>query len=153
MSGFNKKSFKETFSNRDKVIIYILSLIVFTTGFIYIDKVIACNCFLNNSSNGNMNNQGSSVTYSASKEITSDEEITDGEYSTNEKDQNAILVSGDITAKLSNITVSKTGDSDGGDATSFYGNNSAILAKDKANLTLSNITVETNATGDNGVFS
>ena len=47
----------------------------------------------------------------------------------------------------------KTGDSTGGDNTSFYGINSAILAKSGANLNLKNIKVTTNATGANGVFS
>lgn len=41
----------------------------------------------------------------------------------------------------------------GGDSTSFYGNNSAVLAKDKATLTLDNLTITTNADGANGVFS
>ena len=54
---------------------------------------------------------------------------------------------------FSNITVDKSGDSDGGDTSNFYGNNSAILAKSGANLTLKNITVTTNASGANGVFS
>lgn len=37
---------------------------------------------------------------------------------------------------FSNITVDKSGDSDGGDTSNFYGNNSAILAKSGANLTI-----------------
>lgn len=40
-----------------------------------------------------------------------------------------------------------------GDNTSFYGMNSAILAKSGANLTLKNITVITSAAGANDVFS
>lgn len=36
---------------------------------------------------------------------------------------------------LADIIADKTGDLDGVDSTSFYGNNSAILAKDGANLT------------------
>ncbi|MBP5656479.1 hypothetical protein J6X15_02760, partial [Candidatus Saccharibacteria bacterium] len=54
---------------------------------------------------------------------------------------------------LSNITVTKTGDSDGGDNTSFYGTNSAIIAKSGANLTIKNATITTDANGANGVFS
>ena len=37
--------------------------------------------------------------------------------------------------------------------TSFYGTNSAILAKDGSTLNLKNIIVKTDATGANGVFS
>lgn len=57
---------------------------------------------------------------------------------------------GENNVSISNITVNKTGDSDGGDNTSFYGINSAILAKGGTNLILSNITVTTDATGANG---
>lgn len=95
----------------------------------------------------------SSASYSSAKEITSDEEITSGEYASSTADENAISVSGNIKAALSNITVTKTGDSDGGDNTSFYGTNSAIIAKSGANLTIKNATITTDANGANGVFS
>lgn len=68
-------------------------------------------------------------------------------------DENVILASGDIFATLKNISVSKTGDSSSGDNTSFYGINSAIIAKSGANLQLENLDIVTNATGANGVFS
>ena len=102
-----------------------------------------------------MNSGGgsSSASYSTVKEITSDEDITSGEFSSSNADENAISVSGDITATLSGITVTKTGDSDGGDNTSFYGTNSAIIAKGGANLTIKNANITTDATGANGVFS
>ena len=107
----------------------------------------------NGGSNNNGGNNSSSATYSAAKEITSDETITSGEYTSSTADENAVSVSGDITATLSGITVTKTGDSDGGDNTSFYGTNSAILAKGGATLTIKNANITTNATGANGVFS
>lgn len=95
----------------------------------------------------------SSASYSSAKEITSDEEITSGEYTSSTADENAISASGNIKTTLSNITVTKTGDSDGGDNTSFYGTNSAIIAKSGANLTIKNATITTDANGANGVFS
>ena len=121
--------------------------------------------FLMVSENNNSNNSGnqgnkvpgmnnnSNTTYSGVKEITKDETITSGDYKSSNADENAILVSGDVTASISNITVEKTGDSDGGDSTSFYGTNSAILAKGGATLTIKNATITTDATGANGVFS
>ena len=98
-------------------------------------------------------NNNSQATYSAAKEITSNEDISEGDYTSSNADENAISVSGNIDVNLSNINVSKTGDSAGGDNTSFYGTNSAILAKDGANLTIKNANITTNATGANGVFS
>ncbi len=102
---------------------------------------------------GGMSENTTSTDYTGVTEITEDTTITEGEYSSETADENAILVDGDIDVSLSNITVTKTGDSDGGDNTSFYGTNSAILAVNGANLTLSNINVTTDATGANGVFS
>lgn len=111
----------------------------------------------NSNINGNnlprMNNTSSVTTYSSVKKITSNENINSGNYNSKTKDENAILVSGNIKSTLSNITVTKTGDSDGGDNTSFYGTNSAIIAKDKATLNIKNAKITTNATGANGVFS
>ncbi len=95
----------------------------------------------------------SSVSYSAVREITSDEDVTGGEFSSINSDENTILATGNIRSTLSDITVTKTGDSDGGDSTSFYGTNSAILSKGGANLTIKNANIITDATGANGVFS
>ena len=96
---------------------------------------------------------GGSASYSAVREIKTDDDVTDEEFSSTNADENAILVFGEIESSLTNITVTKTGDSDGGDSTSFYGTNSAILAKDGATLTIKNANITTDATGANGVFS
>lgn len=108
----------------------------------------------NNSNGGPGGMQGSSsATYSAAKEVTEDATITSGEYTSSTADENAFSASGDIDVTLSNVKVEKTGDSDGGDSTSFYGINSAIIAKNGATLTIKNATITTDATGANGVFS
>ena len=152
MSNFNNMTIKETFVNKDKIIIYILGSIIFTIGLTYLMSFLTT---LNNSNNSNFNpNQdNTNITYSASKEITTSENIDSGKFASSNSDENSILVSGDISVNLENISVSKTGDSDSGDATSFYGTNSGILAKDGANLTIDKATIETDAVGANGVFS
>ena len=155
MSNFNKKTFKETYQDKSKLIISCLMIIVLTGGMTYLTSILK-----NSDSNGPSGMQGgkpdgssTSVTYLSAKEITTSENITEGTYSSNTKDENAISVSGSITSNLSNITVTKTGDSDGGDNTSFYGTNSAIITKDGATVNISNVTISTDATGANGVFS
>ena len=157
MSKFNQKSIKETFSFSDKIIIYGLSIILATGSLTFLDNTITTN-FVNNNENkstlpNSTRNTNSNVTYSGAKEITEDTTIESGEYTSSTKDENAILVNGNIEATLKNITINKTGDSDGGDNTSFYGTNSAILATGGANLTLANLNVTTYATGANGIFS
>jgi hypothetical protein len=154
MSKFNKKTFKETLSNKDKITIMLLSIVIITLGLTLFDMYVVKNFKENNIELPNdMNNSTDSISYSSANEINEDTIISSGDYTSSNEDENAILVNGYINATLSNINVNKTGDSDGGDNTSFYGINSAIIAKDGANLTLKNITVTTNATGANGVFS
>lgn len=155
MSRFNRKNFKETFTTSDKAIIYVLSSILLTIGTFYID-CYAVNKLLstvNNDNNvpGQMAN--TNVSYSAALEITTDKDIAEGKYESTTKDENAILVSGDVDVNIDGVTIEKSGDSDGGDSTSFYGTNSAILAKSGANVTIDNVTINTDATGANGVFS
>lgn len=100
-----------------------------------------------------MGGGSSSASYSAVKEITTDETIESWEFNSSNADENAIMATGEVKVSLAGISVTKTGDSDGGDSTSFYGTNSAILAKGGANLTIKNANITTDATGANGVFS
>lgn len=155
MSKFNKKLFKETYASGDKIIISILSIVILTGGFTFLNITLTNKYFLSSSNINEQpkNESTSSITYSSSKEITDDTTIDGEEFTSSKSDENVILVRADIEAVLSNINVTKTGDSQGGDNTSFYGINSAILAKNGANLILKNVNVETNATGANGVFS
>ena len=60
--------------------------------------------------NGPTGNNTLNVTYESVKEITSDETITEGEYTLASESENVILVIGEQETTLENITVSKTGD-------------------------------------------
>ena len=134
------------------IIIFILVIILAILWYLIINNTNKSLSNKNSNGGPGMNNN-SSATYSAVKEITKDEDITSGEYKSSSADENAISVSGNIKSTLSDITVNKTGDSDGGDNTSFYGTNSAIIAKGGANVTIKNANITTSATGANGVFS
>ena len=137
------------------VAIAVLAVILGVEWFFLISTLSGSNNTQNNSGQSSQmqGGSGSSASYSSAKEITSDEEIASGEFTSATADENAISASGNIKAMLSNITVTKTGDSDGGDNTSFYGTNSAIIAKSGANLTIKNAIITTDANGANGVFS
>ena len=93
------------------------------------------------------------VTYSAGTQLSSDTNQTGGEYTSSASDENAILIDSSAAVALTDPTVTKTGDSDGGDRCSFYGVNAAVLAKDGANVTITGGTITTSANGANGVFS
>lgn len=95
----------------------------------------------------------SSFTYTGATEITAAQETTDGIYLSDAYDENALLIDTAEAVTLNNPTVTKGGDSDGGDNCSFYGLNAAVLAKGGATVTITGGTVESNADGANGVFS
>ena len=160
-SKFNKLAFRETIQGNRiialiVVVIILTGILTFAQGYITTNYLITNNTnnvSMNNGMPGMENGSSSSVSYSSTKEVTEDAELLGGEYVSSEKDENALLVSGDIEVTATDIEVSKTGDSDGGDSSNFYGNNSGIIAKDGATLNLKDINVETNADGANGVFS
>ena len=93
------------------------------------------------------------VTYAAGTQLSSDTNQTGGEYTSSASDENAILIDSGASVSLTDPTVTKTGDSDGGDNCSFYGVNAAVLAKDGANVAITGGTITTSANGANGVFS
>ena len=158
MTRAGKKSIKELTMNRDKITIFILSAVLLASAFTFSCSGITGSVFISSAAEtGQMGGPGGqssgTVSYSAVKEITSDETIKDETYSSENSDENAVLATGSITAQLSDTTITKTGDSDGGDTSNFYGNNSGITAKDGAALTLKNMKITTDASGANGVFS
>lgn len=155
MSRFNKKTLKETLSSSDKIVIYSLSIIILTGVLMFIELNVLnkLQSSSSNIGNMNMNENNSNISYSTAYEVTKDKEITNGEYNSTKENENAILVTGNINVNIENANIEKTGDSSSGDNTSFYGINSALLAKSGANLTLKNLNITTDAVGANGVFS
>lgn len=81
-------------------------------------------------------------------------EILDGyAFTSTAANENAILVNTADEVTISNSTVDKTGDSDGGDDSNFYGKNAAVLVEGGSTTTLTNLTVTSDAKGANGIFS
>ena len=151
LSKFNKKTFKETFENNDKKVIFGLLILVLTTLVTTGASIIKLP--VKSKTSEEQNQQTSNVSYKSANEITEDKTVKSENYNSTTADENALLVSGKVNVTVEDSKVTKTGDSDGGDTTSFYGTNSGVIAKDGANLTIENATIETDATGANGVFS
>ena len=96
----------------------------------------------------------SSVLWSGANSITAAGIYSDKTYKSTTADQNSVLVSlASGTVHLVNPTVTKSGDSDGGDNCNFYGTNSAVLAMGGGTVSISGGTVTATAKGANGVFS
>ncbi len=95
----------------------------------------------------------SSVTYSGATTITAATSESGKTYSSTTADQSALLINTTGAVSVTNPTVTKTGDSDGGDNCNFYGQNAAVLAMGGTTTTITGGTVKSSATGANGVFS
>ena len=102
---------------------------------------------------GSGNDSSSSVSYSAANSITSAGTYSSKTYKSTTADQNSVLVTASGTVKLVSPTVTKSGDSDGGDNCNFYGINSAVMAMGGGTTSIKGGTVTATAKGANGVFS
>ena len=95
----------------------------------------------------------SSFEYTASTEITEASETADQTYASETADESALIVNTSDAVTIVNPTVSKTGDSNGGDNCNFYGLNAGLLVMGGSVTTITGGTIETSASGANGVFS
>ncbi len=92
------------------------------------------------------------IEYTAAAEITAADTRSGETYASSAEDESALLISTPEEVSVSNPTVTKTGDSDGGDSCNFYGLNAAVLVKDGATAVITGGTVTSDADGANGVF-
>jgi len=93
------------------------------------------------------------IDYSGAVEINSQKTEAEKTYSTSTADRSALLIATDQNVEIKNPTVSKTGDSNGGDSCNFYGLNATVLVKDGSTTTITGGTITSSASGANGVFS
>ena len=68
-------------------------------------------------------------------------------------DQSAAIVSNGAKLTLSDMKITKSGDTSSMDSSSFYGLNAAVLAKAGSTISISDTTINTTGTGANGVFA
>ena len=98
-------------------------------------------------------NSSADVNYAGSVEITASDSQSGQTYSSTSSDENALLIATSEDVTITNPTVTKSGDSDGGDNCNFYGLNAGILVKGGSTTTITGGTITTSASGANGVFS
>ncbi len=93
------------------------------------------------------------IDYQGATEITSSDSQDGQTYTSTTADESALLISTSEDVTISDATVTKTGDSDGGDNCNFYGLNAAVLVKDGSTTTITGADITSDADGANGVFS
>lgn len=146
----NKRKIKESFKTGKAKVAFIVVTVAITAaggcGFAYISTEI-------DGLAAPKAGHSASVEYKANTTYDLNVNIEGEKYSSTEADTLAVLVMNKINATLKNFELTKTGSSNGGDTTSFYGTNSGITAKDCANLIIEGAKILTDASGANGVFS
>ena len=95
----------------------------------------------------------SDFAYTAVTEITEAAEQADLTYQSETADESALIINTGDVVTISNPTVIKTGDSNGGDNCNFYGLNAGVLAMGGTTTNITGGIIETSASGANGVFS
>ena len=92
-------------------------------------------------------------TYTAVTEITEATEQAEQTYSSETADESALIINTSDEVRITNPTVTKTGDSNVGDNCNFYGLNAGLLVMGGSITTITGGIIETSASGANGVFS
>ena len=103
--------------------------------------------------NGDPGGSSADIDYTGAVEITSTDSQSGKTYASTSSDENALLIATSDDVTITNPTVTKSGDSDGGDNCNFYGLNAGVLVKDGSTTTITGGTISTSANGANGVFS
>lgn len=93
----------------------------------------------------------SSPTFLGANTYTSDQTLSDANFSSTISAQNALLISGGTTI-LTNPIITKSGDAND-ENSDFYGTNAAVLCYNGATLNITGGTVNTNGGHANGVFA
>ena len=94
----------------------------------------------------------SSFEYAAATEITAAAEQSGETYTSESADESALMIRTADTVTIDNPTVTKTGDSSGGDSCNFYGLNAVLLVMGGADAAITGGTITSDASGANGVF-
>ena len=91
--------------------------------------------------------------YTAATEIASAATQDGQTYASTTTDESALIVNTADAVTVSNFTLTKSGDSNGGDSCNFYGLNAGLLVMGGSTTNITGGTIETNADGANGIFS
>ena len=95
----------------------------------------------------------SDVVYAGAVELTAAAEEEGRTYTSTTADESALLINTSDAVTIKNFTLTKSGDSDGGDNCNFYGQNASLLVMGGSTATITGGKVSSDANGANGVFS
>ncbi len=101
---------------------------------------------------GGPGGSGADIDYKSAVTISSGDTQEGQSYISTSSDESALLITATDEVTITDPTVAKSGDSDGGDNCNFYGLNAAVLVKDGSTAAITGGTISSDADGANGVF-
>ncbi len=96
--------------------------------------------------------ESSSSSVEAYSQSSGDNSVSGITYYSTTSDENAVMVSGG-SFTMTDCIVTKTGDTEDSDGSSFYGTNAAILSSDDGTITMEGGTITTDCIGANGIVA
>ena len=163
MSCLNRKNLKETLNSSNKIIIYILAIILLTVSFTILEGYLTNEIFLNanireqgpGNINANANNSSNtSRNATGNTQVDGEKQILSNSYTSENSDESAILVKNGGEATITDATVTKSsGDSTNTEDSEFYGMNAGILVTENSTASITGSKISTNAKGSNAIFA
>lgn len=107
MSKFNKKTFKKTMKNKDKIIIYVLTVVLLTSVISVGEIYMSHHYFINEPMSDNKLDDQSEVEASRVKEIDNRTETLNDSYDSSHSDESAVLVKNGGQAIIKDAKINK----------------------------------------------
>ena len=168
ISKLNEYSIKESFSNPYKIMLFFCIILISTSLITIITSNITIRLKSINTNKNNIiiedktkerdtkidnikpNNNEINL---AGANTINDDKILTGTYTSENNDENTILVNNGGNLSITDSTITKSGDATNIENSDFYGINSAILVQKDSIATIKNSKITTSAKGSNAIFA
>ena len=168
ISKLNEYSIKESFSNPYKIMLFFFILLISTSLITIITSNITIRLKSINTNKNNIiiedktkerdtkidnikpNNNEINL---AGANTINDDKILTGTYTSENNDENTILVNNGGNLSITDSIITKSGDATNIENSDFYGINSAILVQKDSIATIKNSKITTSAKGSNAIFA
>ena len=167
ISKLNEYSIKESFSNPYKIMLFFCIILISTSLITIITSNISIRLKNINTNKNNIiiedktkerdtkidNIKPNNEINPTGANTINDDKILTGTYTSENNDENTILVNNGGNLSITDSTITKSGDATNIENSDFYGINSAILVQKDSIATIKNSKITTSAKGSNAIFA
>ena len=167
ISKLNEYSIKESFSNPYKIMLFFCIILISTSLITIITSNITIRLKSINTNKNNIiiedktkerdtkidNIKPNNEINPTGANTINDDKILTGTYTSENNDENTILVNNGGNLSITDSTITKSGDATNIENSDFYGINSAILVQKDSIATIKNSKITTSAKGSNAIFA